>query len=160
MTLYLRLGAYLAAVLLCVGIGWHLGSLGPKRDLAALQAQDWEAKAQATQVALSAVQAQLKQEQTTSANNSTVIQGLQNDNAKITAGWASDRTLVQRLLNNASRPSSGGVVPKAPSGQATPTASPNPGDGSTASLFANAAIECQRNADQLNALIAEIAPQL
>jgi len=145
---------------LFLGLGWHMGSLAPKRALAALQAADWQAKAQATQVALTAVQGQLKTLQATSANNSTVIQGLQNENAKITANWASDRTLAQRLLNAAARPSGGSPVPETQGGRAVVNHSTASSDGSIAGLLADAASECEHNASQLNALIAEIQPQL
>ncbi len=159
-SLYIRLAGCLGIVIAAFFLGFHIGGLGPKSALAALQAQDWQAKAQATQVALTAVQAQLKNEQTVSANNSTVIAGLQNDNAKIQANWASDRALAQRLLNAASRPSSSSTVPEAKGGQPVVSTGPASGDGSIAGLLADAAAECQHNADQLNALIAEIKPQL
>jgi len=159
--IYLRLAAYLAAALLFLGGGWYLGGLAPKKALAQLQAQDWQAKAQSTEVAYQAVLVELKQAQAVSANNSTIIQGLQNDNAKITASWASDRTLAQRLLNNPKAvPTLGPGLPKASSGPAVAVASGTSGDGSAASFLADASAECQRNAVRLNALSAQISPQL
>lgn len=161
MSLYLRLGAYLAAVLACIAIGWHMGSLGPKRDLAALQAQDWQAKYSDSQAALTAVQGQLKQAQTVSANNSAVIQGLQSDNAKIAADRAADLQLARRLLNSANPATTGsGVVSKATSGQPTPGAGQPAGPSVLESLLADAAAESEHCAAQLNSLIAEIRPQL
>jgi len=161
-SLYLRLAAYLGAALACIGLGWHLGGLSPKAALAALQAQDWQAKQQATQAALTAVQLQLKKAQDTAANNSTVIQGLETDNAKISANWASDRALVQRLLNDAkATPAAGSSdVPKAGGGQAASGASDAASNESVENMVVAAAQECERTADQLNALIAEITPQL
>lgn len=159
-TLYIRLAAYVGAALAVFFMGYHVGGLGPKASLAALQAQDWQAKAVATQNVLNAVQAQLKSAQATAANNSTVIQGLQNENAKITANWASDRALAQRLLNAAARPSGGSPMPETQGGRTVVNPSTASGDGSIAGLLADAAAECEHNASQLNALIAEIQPQL
>lgn len=162
LSLYLRLAAYLGAALACIGLGWYLGGLSPKAALARLQAQDWQSKAQAEQVALTATQAQLKTLQVAAANNSIVIQGLQNDNAKIASNWASDRALVQRLLNDAKAApaSGGGDMPKAGSGQPAFGAGGPDSDESIASLLADAASECDRNATRLDALSAEIRPQL
>lgn len=158
MTLYLRLGAYLAAVILCIAIGWHLGSLGPKRDLAALQAQDWKSKAQATEVALTAVQEQLTKAQAAASNNASTLQVLQSENAKIAADRDSNMELARRLLNSA-RPGSS-AVPKAGDLPSTSHPAPNPGLGSVESMVVAAADESEECAIAYNTLLAQLKPQL
>lgn len=161
-SLYLRLGAYALAVALCIAGGWYLGGLAPKRALAQLQAADWQAKAQATQVALTAVQNQLAAFQAVSANNVTVIQDLQNDNAKIAADRDANLQLAHRLLNLAKAPAApgGGDVPKA--GNLTPVAgsTSNPGAGPLESLVADVADESAQCALTYNALLSQLKPQL
>lgn len=140
---------------------FYLGGLAPKSALEALQAADWQDKYQTSQIALSAVQGQLKQAQDVSASNTKTIQGLNDANAKITADRATYVLLAQRLLNSAKNiPSISPTVPEAKGGQ--PTASPGAtsSDGQAAGLLADTASECLRNAAQLNSLIAEITPQL
>lgn len=161
-SLYIRLAGYFAAATVCVAIGWHLGGLAPKRDLATLQAQDWQGKAQAAAAALVATQAQLKTLQDTDEHNQGVIKDLTDANTKIAADRDTQLDLAHRLLNAAKATSStgSGAVPKAPSGQGPPGASGTAGDDRLASLLADTASECTRNANRLDALSAEITPQL
>lgn len=141
--------------------GMHFGAMAPKSALADLQAQDWESKYQASQIALSTVQGQLKQAQVVSANNSKAIQDLNDENAKITADRGASMLLAQRLLNAAKTlPASSPVVSQTSGGQ------PTIGAGDTASLseiegmVVNSSDECEQTANQLNALIAQLKPQL
>lgn len=162
MTLYLRLGAYVLAAVLLVAGGWHMGGLAPRRDLAALQAQGWQQKAQAASAALAATQAQLKTAQATASANASTMQELQSENATIAADRDANVALAQRLLNSAARPlpAGGAAVSKAQSGSAAPAASAAGSNESAAGLLADTAAECERNADRLDALIAEVTPQL
>lgn len=161
-SLYLRLAAYVVAAGLFFGIGWRVGGLGPKASLAALQAQAWQVKQQATAAALAATTAQLQKLQAVSVNNSATIQGLQDENAKIAADRDANVALAQRLLNSAARATSSGSgsVSETKGGQPAPAAGRTSGNGSAAGLLADAAAECQRNADRLDAVSAEIIPQL
>lgn len=161
-SLYLRLGAYVLAAALLVAGGWHMGGLAPKAALAALQAQDWQGKAQAAAAALAATQVQLKTLQDTVDRNAGIIQGLHDENAKTAADRDANLDLAHRLLNSAAHPAStpGAPVQKTAGGQTIAAAGGAGGDGEAAGLLADAAGECERNADRLDALIAEIAPQL
>lgn len=156
----------LAAIVLAAGVvfagGYHLGGLGPKAALSAEQAADWQAKYQASQVALSTVQGQLAQEQKTTANNSKDMKDLTDANAKIAADRDSYVQLAQRLLNSAKAAprAGGGELPETGGGPAIAGPGPAPGDGQAAGLLADVATECLRNAAQLNSLISEITPQL
>jgi TolA-binding protein len=161
-SLYLRLAAYLLGAAIFTATGWHMGGLAPKKALAQLQAQDWQGKAQAAAVALTATQQQLKTLQDTIDRNAGIIQGLNDENTKIAADRDANLELAHRLLNSAARAasSSGAPVQKAPGGSAAAAASGAGSDGEAAGLLADAAGECERNADRLDALIAEVKPQL
>ncbi len=162
--LLLKLAPWLAGAALIFGGGWYAGGLQPKAALARLQAADWQAKAQGEAAARKAVEDQLAKAQATSANNSTVIEKLQNENAQIASDHDATLTRVRRLeqlLVLASRSSSGSDhLPKTGSGQGTPAAGDPPGTPPIEGLLVAAATECEQTANQLNALISEIEPQL
>lgn len=162
MSLYLRLGAIILATLAAIGAGYYLGGLKPKADLAALQAQGWQEKAQATTVALAATQAQLATAQKTATANASTMQELQSENETIAADRDANVALAQRLLNAAPRPLAPGAaaVSQTPSGSAAAGTGGEDGHDSPAVLLADTAAECERNADRLDALIAEVKPQL
>lgn len=155
----IKLGAIVIGAGALFAGGYHLGGLGPKSDLAALQAADWQSKYQASQVALTTVQGQLAQEQKTSANNSTVIQGLTDANAKTAADRDHNADLYQRLLNRPG-PAHGAQVSASPGGQAASSTSGTVSGDPAPGLLADATAECKRNADRLDALSAQIIPQL
>lgn len=159
--IYIRLALYAAAAAVLLGAGWYLGGLSPKASLAALKAQGWQDKYQASQAALLATQKQLADSTATAANNARTAQDLQDENAKIAAGWASDRELAQRLLN-ASRvlPAPSPLLPQTGGGPPAPAPSGTSVDGRIGDLLANAAAECKRNAARLDAVSAQIIPQL
>lgn len=156
---------YLAAVVVLLGGGFaagdHWGALGPQKALSDLKAQDWQGRAQATSVALSASQAQVKTLQDTIDRNGGVIRGLTDENTKTAADRDHNAELYRRLLNRppASGPAGGGAVPEADRGQAA--AGPGgAGSGDRAVLLlTDATAECKRNADRLDALSAEVTPQ-
>ena len=137
-----------------------MGGLGPKRDLATLQAQDWQGKAQAAASALSATQAQLKTLQDTIDRNAGIIKGLNDENTKIASDRDANLELARRLLNASKAIPTGPTVPAATGGQPVVSTSPASSDGSLADDIASVAQECEHNANQLNALIAEVLPQL
>ena len=161
LTLYLRLALALALLLAGVALGWYLGAQAPKRALAALQAQDWQSKAQASAAALAEVQGQLATARQVAANNEFIMGGLRSENAQIAADRDANLALARQLLNSQARPAaSGGAVP-APADRQQPV-----GAGDTAaptraeSMVVDAADECEQTANQLNALIAQLKPQL
>lgn len=158
----IKLGALIVAAGAIFAGGYHLGGLGPKADLQALQAADWQSKFIASQVALAAVQGQLAQAAKVTANNSTVIQGLTDANAKITADRNANMALAGRLLNlaKAVTPAGGPGMPKAGGGQPTPSASDAASFTQVESMVVDIGDECERTANQLNALIAQLKPQL
>lgn len=159
--LYIKIAGGVLAAAGIFWFGWHQGALGPKRDLATLQAQDWQAKFTASQVALGAVQGQLAHEQKTAANNSTVIQGLTDANAKTAADRDHYAAMYQRLFDRPASPATGSLaVPAAPSGQGAPGSGGADSGSEAAGLLADARAECIRNDDRLDALSAEITPQL
>ena len=128
------------------------------------QAQ-WQAEeAQRQKGATEALQAQIKARLTTEANNSKVIQSLQNENAQIVADRDGTLTRVRRLeqlLVLASHPAPGGSgVSQAGGGSDPLTAGGDAGPTEVEQLLIDAKEEAGRNAARLNALIAQIRPQL
>jgi hypothetical protein len=162
--LLLKLAPYLAAAALIFGGGWYAGGLQPKAALARLQAADWQAKAQGEEAARKAVEAQLEKAQTVSANNAQAVEKLNAQNAQIAADRDDTLARVRRLeqlLVVASRPAAHGAdVPKAGSRPVATGTGDTPGTSRAEELLVAAAGECEQTANQLNALIAQIEPQL
>ena len=161
-SLYLRLAAYAAAIAACVALGWHMGGLAPKRDLATLQAQDWQGKAQAAAAALVATQGQLKTLQDTDARNAGIIKDLNDANLKTAADRDRNAGLYQRLLHRPPPSPTAGhpAVPAPEGGQPAPGPGGASGGDPAPGLLADATAECARNADRLDKLSAEVTPQL
>jgi hypothetical protein len=83
------------------------------------------------------------------------------DKTKEAAALRSDRDLARVLLRIARETAARrGEVPAAGDQPGTPGAGGEEGDGSLEGTVADAFGECRRNADRLDALIAEIKPQL
>lgn len=150
---------------LCAGIASYLSHRWEQTRYDALQAkfsayqtQVAQADEKAQQSARDALQAQIQTRLQTEANNGKVIAQLQAERDRA----VSDRDIAQRLLIAAKAPaaSSGGQLPKAPDRPTPPAASPQDSGGSLTEALAAAIDECRSNADQLDALIAEIRPQL
>ena len=125
---------------------------------ASYKAQVADADAKAQKAAADALQAQINTRLTTEANNGKVISQLmaERDTAAL------DRDIAQRLLAAAAARAAAPnrPVPQTAGGQAAPTAGPAAGGGSLTEELAAAIDECRANANQLDALIAEIKPQL
>ena len=158
--LYLRIAAYGLAALLFGSVGWFVNGDRWEVKYDALQAGHAQELADYQEKAKDALQAQLEQFQTTSANNARVINDLQTQSNQALADSARDHDLVQRQLNAASRDPRYRTVPQAGDQPATAPARQAPGDGQTGELLVATADECRANARQLNALIQEIQPQL
>lgn len=159
-SLYLRIAAYGLAALLFGSIGWYVNGDRWQAKYEGLQAAHAQEMADAQEAGRKALQAQLEQFQATSANNAKVIHDLQDQTQQAQADSARDRDLVQRLLNAASRNPGYHTVSEASHQPGATPAGQAPGDGQTGELLVATADECRANARQLNALIAEIQPQL
>lgn len=110
----------------------------------------------AQQAVTAALQTQIQTRLKTEANNGKVIQELQAQRDSAVA----DAQLARRLLLAAQIDAHGRAVPKATDRQPAPAAGPASGGGSLTQELAAAISECRSNADQLDALIAELRPQL
>lgn len=162
--IYAKLGGLLAFVVGLLAVGYHFGEMPYKTKYEALQAQDWQAQAAAQEAAKTALAAQLVQAQAISANNADSMVKLANENAQTIADRDATLTRVRRLeqlLSAATtRTSPSDPVPQAGSGPAAIGASGTPGTTEIEQLLIDARAEAERNADRLDALIAEINPQL
>jgi len=163
-TLLLKLSPYIAAIIVVFGGGWYAGGLQPKAALARLQAANWQTKAEDEEIVVKAVQGQLEKAQAVAANNAQTVEKLNAENAQIAADrngtLARVRRLEQLLVLAARAPAPGPAVPQTGGGQGTPGASGDPGPTEVERLLIDAKDEAQRNAARLNALIAEVVPQL
>lgn len=161
MSIYLRIAAYAIASALLFGAGFKVATWRGDARYSALQTAEATARAQGEETVRQALQKQLDTVKATSANNAQVIGRLQDENTQIAADRDSTRLLVQRLLNRQASPAATSTaVPKASGGQPAAAASGAGGNGTAADLLVGAAEECERNADRLDALIAQIRPQL
>lgn len=161
MSLYLRIAAYAVAAALLFGAGFKVATWRGDARYSALQVADVTARAHGEETVRQALQKQLDTVKTTSANNAQVIGRLQDENTQIAADRDSTRLLVQRLLNRPSSPAAPDpTVPKTSGGQPAAAAGGAGGNGTAADLLVAAAEECERNADRLDALSAQIRPQL
>ena len=125
---------------------------------AALQTQDAQNLAASEKAAADTLQAQILARNQTDANNAQVIATLhaQADSA------ADDLSRANRLLELAARENraGGGAVPQAANQPGAATAGQAAGASDLARLLVATREECTANAGQLDALIAEIRPQL
>lgn len=161
-TLELRLLAYAVLAMLLFGgtfsyglrVGEHRVQVGWDADKARWAAHD----AQVAETAARAASDALNREAAAQAHNDEVIHGLQS-----TLGDAQARgdDFARRLrVAETAAAARGRDVPQAAGQPAAPAAG---GAGSSAALdaaLADAAAECIRNADRLDALVGEIKPQL
>lgn len=121
------------------------------------QVADADEKAQAA--ANQALQTEVSARFSAETHNAQVIHDLQSQ----ADTSAADVLLARRLLSAAATPRSAspsGSVPQAHGQSGTAPASPADGRGGLTETLATAIDECRHNADQLDALIAEIKPQL
>ena len=109
-----------------------------------------------------ALQDQIDQKADSDRHNAEVISDLSKKTASAQLRLNSDAAYIRSLLNGpGSNPSSGSVQMPAPGNQ--PGATPSSGTGGfeqVAELCADTREEDERNADRLDALIAELKPQL
>jgi len=154
--------------LACLGIGlWTGGYLVGNHwqaRYAHLQTSDAQARADGEDAVRKALQAQLAQAEAVSENNAQIVEKLNAENAQIAADRDGSLTRVRRLeqlLVLASRASSANPsVSKTGGGPAAPGAGDPASTSPLEGLLVDAAAECEQTANQLNALIREIGPQL
>lgn len=159
----LRFLPYIAGFLTVFGAGTYAGyKANPWHGrYTSLQTADTQERLRGEEAMRKALQAQLDAAQATSTNNAKVIHDLQTQNATIGADRDHTNELVKRLLARAARSGpAGGSVPETPDQRGTAPAGRAAGDDSVTSLLGDTADECQRNAQRLDALIAQITPQL
>lgn len=161
MMVYAKLGGILVVVIAIFAVGYHFGGMPYKMKYEALQAENWKEKAEAEIAAKVVVTGQLMALQTQAKVNADAMQNLATQNAQITRDRDVNVALARRLLNSQARSTSTGcAVPKTADQPAAAAAGGARQDDSLAQLVADVADECTRNADRLDALIAQISPQL
>ena len=160
----LKLGLRIAAALALVAlIGWGYHAIyqrGYRASEATWQAR-WTARDLAeTKAKDAALAAQKASQDATDAHNQEIMNAI-NDAQRERDAARGDADLARRLLAAASRPpaTSGAVPPAADQPGTAPAGGTGEGE-SLGSLVADAIGECRRNADRLDALIAEVLPQL
>lgn len=131
---------------------------GKREGANAIQTR-WDAdKAAITATADAAIaQANKSRDEALEAN-----EAIQNDyTQKLSATAAAGADLAQRLRNAEARLAANRSAPsQASGGQGAPDPGPTASDARLTSLLGNAFAECAANADQLDALIAEVQPQI
>lgn len=159
--IYLRLAAYGLAALLLFGAGWKVASWRDSGILQARIASDATDRANAETAIRTALQAQLVAAQTTARTNAQIVENLQHENANVVAARDANLALAHRLLTRQTCPaSSTHSVPETPDQPgASGTSNPGASDSLAGDLVA-AADGYERCVNQLNALIAELKPQL
>lgn len=158
--MYLRLAGYLLGAILLATAGYKIGANRWETKYQALRAEDFEGQAKREAVARMALQNQLRDAQTTRANNEAVLHDLQTTTAAIAADRDRTRELAQRLLNSARTRASARHVPEAADRPAAPDPGETGSDVEAGELLTDASAECRGNAAQLNSLIAQLKPQL
>lgn len=142
--------------------GWHANPWHGRYQT--LQTADAIARAQGEAAVRKALEAQLAQAEATSQNNANVMARLNHENAETVADRDAVVTRVRRLEQllaaAAARPAKGSGVPQAEGGRGTAASSGEAGIDRIGELLVAARGECHRNADRLDALSAEITPQV
>lgn len=166
-----RLWPYLLPALLAgAGTGWVVHKADSiayahlQTTFASYQVQVADAAAAAQKAARDALQAQIDQDHALAANNEQVMNELKTRAAEAQSHYDADRAFIRSLLNSASQSSiaaPGHPLSQAPVDSGSPSASGTSGAQEMAvSLCADTKAEDERNADRLDALIAELKPQL
>lgn len=159
-SLYLKLAGGLIVALVIGSAGYKVGADRWQTKYQTLQAENWEGLAQREAAARKAVEGQLAQARAVSTNNAQVLHDLQTQSAAIVADRDRTNDLVRRLLARQARPAASPVVPETGGITGAARAGEAGSDERLAELLGNVADECRANAAHLNALIAEVKPQL
>lgn len=157
----LKAAPWLIGVAATAGILFGIHHVGYKAGYAASEALGWQQKAQGEEAARKAVQGQLAALQANLTHNDEVIRALHTQNAALDADRGHTHELVKRLLVQAGRAAtSGHPLPEASSSSGTTDPGKAGQDGDLEGMVVEATVECQMNANQLDALLAEVKPQL
>lgn len=165
--LLIKFAPYLIAAAALLGIGgWAGYHLNPyPARYKALQASDAIERAHGEEAVRQALSAQLAQAQEVTHNNQAAMVTLANQNAQTAADRDATVARVHRLeqlLNaeSAARAAQSGAVPQTGDRSSAPGAGGDPSADPIGDLLIDARNEAKRNAARLDALIAEISPQL
>ncbi len=149
----------LAGAALVLAVWWALDSWGDSREQegrTAVQAK-WDEETRVRAEIASQAKAQAAAtEEAARARNEEIIRDYE---ARIAAG-AADTARLGRLLSDARKAARAGGGAEAAGQPGAPPACPPGEDGSIDAAIAAALIEARANADQLDALLAQIKPQL
>jgi len=121
-----------------------------------------EANGKAQEAARAAVEQQIRDRVRTDKHNAEILRDYETTNAAIAADRDRSRELARRLLaaGQGGRSSPSRSVPEAADRPAAPDPGEAGSDVEAGELLTDASAECRANASQLNALIAELKPQL
>jgi hypothetical protein len=161
--LLIKIAPWLAGVLVIFGAGTYTGyHVNPWQGrYTSLRAADAIERAHGEEAIRQALTAQLAQAQATSKNNADSLERLAHENAQIVADRDANMLLARRLLAGQARPPPANrSLPKATDQPSASGAGGTGQDESVAGLLVDTADECERNADRLDTLIAQIRPQL
>lgn len=154
------LGALIIAVVIG-GIGYRVGANHWEAKYRAELAHQWQQKAKGEETARKALEKQLADANATATNNRQVMHELQQDTVAILAKRDIAINFYRGLLANASRSRADSLgLPKAADRPPAAGASREGSGEKIAGLLADVDAECARNANRLDALSAEIRPQL
>jgi len=164
--LLLKAAPWLAGALLLLGIGGYAGyRINPwQARYHALQLADAQTRSEGEAAVRTALTQELAQAQETTHNNQSAMVILANQNAQTAADRDATvdrvRRLERLLAAEAARTAASSAVPKAGSGSPAAGTAGDEGIDRAGELLIAARDECRRNANRLQALIAEISPQL
>lgn len=113
---------------------------------------EWQAAYQVEQAHQQALEAAQKR--------NADIEAKLNDTAKERDSVARDRDTARRLLSAAIAAADSGAVPQGPDQPGPAAPGGTGGNAEIGGLLAAAFTECRRNADRLDAIVAELTPQL
>jgi seryl-tRNA synthetase len=165
----IKYAPYLIAAALIAGFSgytvhhWDTGSYNAlQAKFSKYQTEVEEAQEASQKAYTKALQDQIDQKADSDRHNAEVISDLSKKTASAQARLNSDAAYIRSLLNGSSPNSSSGSVQVSPPGNKPGAAAPGGESGieQVADLCAATREEDERNADQLDALIAELLPQL
>lgn len=152
--IYVKLALGVAVLIVLLALGEHFYRQAYTAGAQSVQVK-WDAQlADVHRVADEAIERAIKAKDEALANNEVIRA---NYETQLTAAQSDAADFAERLRNAYSHPR---AVPKSGSGQGTTAAVPAAGDDRLTGLLAGAAAECLQNATQLDALTAELKPQL
>jgi hypothetical protein len=162
----LKLAPYLIAGAALLGVGGWIGwSINPWQGrYTSLQAADAIERAHGEEAVRQALSAQLAQAQEVTHNNQAAMVTLANQNAQTAADRdatvARVHRLEQLLSATATRSAPSSRVPQAGGGSDPPASGTSGGLTDVERLLVNAKEECEHTANDYDALVTQIAPQV